>query len=118
MGKLLDEIKCDLTFVRSHTLQPGWYKLLKVFIVLAFLLVYYLLFGMLKTLLFFAVFILLSLVVHMLYRWKTEKYTKSWLDFIVVEEGGMKKPNRIGIFYYLAIVVNASVSILVSQVLV
>jgi hypothetical protein len=117
MSNLLDEIKQDLSFVRSHTLQPGWYKVLKVFIVLAFLLVYFFFFGLLKTLIFFAAFVLLSLVAHMVYRWKTEKYTRSWLDFIVVEEDGVKKPTRIGIFYYATIVIDAGLSILLSQVL-
>ena len=30
MTNLLDEIKVDLAFVRSHTLQPKWYKALKI----------------------------------------------------------------------------------------
>jgi hypothetical protein len=30
MRSLLDEIKVDLAFVRSYTLQPKWYKTLKV----------------------------------------------------------------------------------------
>ena len=35
MSRLLEEIKTDLTFIRGHTLQPGWFKVLKVFILLA-----------------------------------------------------------------------------------
>ena len=37
MNSLLDEIKVDLAFVRSHTLQPTWYKALKVVILVGFL---------------------------------------------------------------------------------
>lgn len=31
MSNLLDEIKLDLHFLKSHTLQPKWFKVLKVF---------------------------------------------------------------------------------------
>ena len=30
MSDLLDKIKVDLAFFRSHTLQPKWYKALKL----------------------------------------------------------------------------------------
>jgi hypothetical protein len=113
--KLLNEIARDLEFVRSHTLQPGWYKILKVFIVLGFLLGYALLFGILKTLIFFITFMFLSLVVHMIYRIKTDAWTKSWLDFIVVEENNQIRPKSIGRYYYSAVVINAIIAIVVSQ---
>ena len=54
MTKLLDEIKHDLNFIKSHTLQPKWYKILKVFMLLGFLVGYACLFGTLKTVVFFA----------------------------------------------------------------
>lgn len=37
MIRLIDEIKYDLAFLRSHTLQPKWFKVVKVFILLGFL---------------------------------------------------------------------------------
>ena len=37
MNKLIDEIKYDLNFIKSHTLQPKWFKILKLFILLGFL---------------------------------------------------------------------------------
>ena len=37
MKKLLKEIKDDLNFIKSHTLQPKWYKIFKVFMILGFL---------------------------------------------------------------------------------
>ena len=110
MTRLIQGIKKDLRFVRSHTLQPAWYKLLKVFILLGFLLGYWYFFGLKRTALFLAAFLLLSLLLHLLYRWKTHEWKRSWLDFVVVEQVGEMKPRSIGIFYYSAIVLNAAFS--------
>jgi hypothetical protein len=115
MAWLLNEIKHDLSFIKSHTLQPPWYKLLKVFIILGFLAGYYFLFGTLKTVLFFVVFFSLALLVHFTYRIKTSRWTKSWLDFVVTEENGEIRAESIGKFYYLAIAVNAMLSLVISQ---
>jgi hypothetical protein len=115
MAKLLNEIKHDLSFIKSHTLQPQWYKLLKVFIVLGFMAGYSFMFGALKTLLFFIVFFSLALLVHFTYRIKTNRWTQSWLDFVVIEENGEIRADRIGIFYYLAIILNAGLSLIISQ---
>jgi hypothetical protein len=117
MSKLFDELKEDLNFVKSHSLQPKWYKILKVFILLGFLACYYFLFGLLTTLIFIAIFFLLSAIVHITYRVKTKKWKQSWLDFIVVEENHEIKPKSIGKFYYSAIVLNAILSIMISQAL-
>jgi hypothetical protein len=113
MPKILDEIKHDLNFLRSHTLQPKWYKILKVFILIGFLAGYYFLFGLAATIVFFITFLCLMLVVHFTYRIKTNRFTKNWLDFnVVVDEG--KKQKRIGKYYYPAIVVNLMISVAVS----
>lgn len=117
MGKLGDEIKYDLDFLGSHTLQPKWFKILKIFILLGFLLGFYFLFGLAKTALFFACFISFTLVIHFTYRIKTKKYTQSWLDFAIEEDSG-GKPKRIGKFYYPAIIISAIISFVVSQVLI
>jgi hypothetical protein len=61
-------------------------------------------------------FIALMLVVHFTYRIKTNRFTKNWLDFIVIVDGEQKK-KRIGKYYYPAIVVNLIVSFIVSLVL-
>ena len=116
MTKLLQEIKEDVNFVKSHTLQPKWYKFLKMFILAGFVAGYYFLFGPTKTAVFFAVFLFLSLLVHLLYRAKTNKWKQSWLDFVVAKEGNEIKAKSIGIYYYLAILLNAILSALVSQV--
>jgi len=117
MKKFIDEIKYDLSFLKSHTLQPKWFKILKVLILLGFLMGYYFLFKLTATILFFVIFILLMGVVHFTYRNKTNKYTASWLDFVVNEEDQEIKPKKIGKFYYPVVIVNAIIALIVSQVL-
>lgn len=114
MNKLLKEIMIDLRFLKSHTLQTKWYKILKVFILLGFLAGYYFLFGLIKTIIFFAVFVLLMTTVHFIYRKKTNKFKQNWLDFIV-QENSENKPIRIGKYYYSAIVINIIIAISISQ---
>jgi hypothetical protein len=115
MSKLQQEIKDDLAFIKSHTLQPQWYKALKIFILFGFLAGYYHLFGFMKTLIFFAVFLFLMFLVHLVYRFKTAKFQKSWLDFIVVKTDKGVKAKSIGRFYYAAIILNALCSVIISQ---
>jgi len=115
MARLLKEIKDDLSFIKSHTLQPQWYKVLKVFILVGFLAGYYYLFGLTKTVIFLAAFMFLMLLVHLIYRAKTNKFRKSWLDFIVEETDEGIKAKSIGKFYYGAIIFNALCSVIVSQ---
>ena len=117
MNKLVDELKYDFNFIKSHSLQPKWYKVLKVFILLGFLAGYYFLFGSIKTMIFFAVFILLSALVHLVYRVKTRKWKQSWLDFVVVEENNEIRAKSIGKYYYSAIVLNTILSVVISQIL-
>ena len=100
MTKLFKEIKDDANFIKSHTLQPKWYKIFKIFMILGFLVGHLFLFGRLKTIVFSGVFFSLSLLVHMLYRVKTDKWQRSWLDFVVVEENGELRPQRISKYYY------------------
>ena len=117
MSKFLEELKIDLRFVGSHTLQPRWYKLLKVFLLAGSLVGYWFLFGPMKTMVFLAVFFLLSLLVHLVYRAKTDTWKRSWLDFVVVEENGGPRPARIGAYYYSAVVLDAVIAVVVSQML-
>jgi hypothetical protein len=117
MSKLMQEVKDDFNFIKSHTLQPQWYKVAKLFIILGFLVGYYLLFGFTPMVIFFIVFMLLSTLVHLIYRTKTKKFTQSWLDFIVVEEDNQAKAKSIGKYYYSAIVINAILSVMISQIL-
>jgi hypothetical protein len=117
MSKLLHEIKVDLSFIKSHTLQPKWFKVLKVLILLGVCFGYYRLFGLAKTVAFFATFFFLMLLVHLVYRAKTNTWKQSWLDFVVVEENGEIKAKSIGKFYYAAVVLSALLALVLSQML-
>jgi hypothetical protein len=117
MTRMLKEIKDDLSFIKSHTLQPQWYKVLKVFILIGFLAGYFYLFGLAKTTIFLVVFLFLSLIVHLIYRQRTKKYTRSWLDFMVVKTAAGIQAKSIGKFYYFAIILNTLISIFVSQMI-
>jgi ABC-type multidrug transport system fused ATPase/permease subunit len=116
MSKLIDEIKYDLNFIQSHTLQPKWFKFLKVFLLLGFLGLCVFLFGWWRMVIFLICFTGLMAVVHFVYRARTKRFSQSWLDFIVYEEDGEKKYKRIGKYYYGAILVNAILAFIISQV--
>jgi len=117
MAKLIEEIKYDLSFLKSHTLQPKWFKVFKIFILLGFLLLYSFLFSLTAMIIFLLSFLCLMLIVHFIYRSKTNKYTTSWLDFVVMDDKE-QKPKRIGKYYYPVVVLNALISFIVSQVLI
>ena len=114
---LVDEVRYDLNFVKSHTLQPQWYKIVKIIILTGFLIAYGLIFGLQKMLIFFGLFIILAAGVHMVYRVKTKKFTQTWMDFVVYQAGSEIKMKRIGIFYYSCVFLSVGVAIILSQVL-
>jgi hypothetical protein len=116
MKRLLADIKYDLNFIKSHTLQPKWFKVLKIFLLLGFLGGYVFLFGWKKTVVFFVSFLGLMAVVHITYRAKTRRWSQSWMDFSVFEEEGVLKYKRIGALYYGVISVNAILAIAISQI--
>ncbi len=116
MKKFIKEFKDDAEFVRGHKLQPGWYKYSKIVILLVLLAGYWYLFGFVKTAIFLTSFLVLSLLVHIIYRMKTQKWQKDWLDFKVVGEDSTEI-KRIGIYYYSAVVVNGLITFLTSQIL-
>jgi Ca2+-dependent lipid-binding protein len=117
MKKTIDEIAYDVEYIKGHELQPQWFKIAKIFILLGAIGGYSYLFGWSRTIVFVLIFLLLSTVVHYTYRIKTERYTKSWLDFRVREENGKLITEKIGKYYYSAIILNAIVSIIISQIL-
>ena len=112
-----DEIRYDFNFIKSHTLQPKWYKIAKIFILVGFLAGYALMFGLVEMLIFLGVFIIFAAGLHILYRVKTKKFTQTWMDFVVIHEGGETRMKRIGIFYYASILLFAVLAVTVSQVL-
>ena len=117
MKKIFVEILEDAKFIKGHTLQPEWYKILKVFLLLGFLGGYYALFGGRKILIFCGVFFSLAILVHMVYRIKTRKFTQSWLDFVVTEKDGQLHYQPIGKFYYSAVLFALCAAILLSQLI-
>jgi len=54
---------------------------------------------------------------HLIHRASTQRWQRSWLDFVVAEENGQIVTQSIGKFYYAAVVLNAVLSIIVSQAL-
>lgn len=115
MKKAFDEIAYDVKYIKNHKLQPKWFKIAKIFILLGVIAGYIYFFGWKKAIIFVLVFFLLSTVVHSMYRTKTGRFTKSWLDFQVKEENGEMVTERIGKYYYLAIILNVIISIAISQ---
>jgi len=100
-----NEIKKDINFLKTHTLQPAWWKITKIFILLGSLMIIFIIFGILKTIIWFSVVIILSVIIHFIYRIKTHAYTKSWMDFKVIEKEGKLTYGRIGFLYYALVVI-------------
>ncbi|MFN2298772.1 MAG: hypothetical protein ACK2UB_07980 [Anaerolineales bacterium] len=115
MSKLFKEIAYDAKFLQSHKLQPAWWKVVKVFILLGIIIGFVWLFGWLRALVFAVVFMLLMLIVHMTYRIKTEKFTRNWADFIVVADESKGEKQSIGLMYYSLILLNAVIAYLLSR---
>ena len=118
MKKFWDAIISDAKFIRDHELQPRWYKIFKIFLLLGGAYAFFRVFGGRKTLVFLACFFTLSAVVHMVYRINTREFTQSWLDFVIEEVDGQPKTKPIGIYYYLAVATNLILSFLASYFLV
>ncbi len=95
-----DEMKKDIEFLKKHTLQPKWWKITKIFILLGSLIVIYSIFGIIKTIIWFSIILALATIVHLIYRVNTNTYTKTWMDFKVVEIDGKRTYGRIGFLYY------------------
>ncbi len=115
MGRFLGALLYDVRFVRGHRLQPGWYKVAKVVMLVAAVGAYLILFGWIKTALFAGVFVLLMLAVHLVYRAGTARFTRTWLDFRVEERDGRIVPVSIGKVCYSAVAASALIGVAVSQ---
>jgi len=115
LGRLAGGLVYDARFVRGHRLQPGWYKALKVVLLVAVVGVYLVLFGPARTAVLVAVFLALCLVLHVVYRAGTRRFTTTWLDFRVEERDGTMTPVSIGKVYYSAIAVFALIAFASSQ---
>ncbi len=110
MKRFFTEISYDVNFLKGHTLQPAWVKVVKIFILPAVLAGFILLFGWRRAAVFTVVFVLLMLVVHMIYRANTRKFTRNWMDFILVEDAERNLKQGIGAVYYASIVLDAVIA--------
>ena len=77
----------------------------------------FILFGGLNTVVFPTVFLSLSLLLRIVYRVKTDRWGKSWLDFVVVEYGIIVQPKSIGKYYDSAVFLNVVISLGISRIL-
>jgi hypothetical protein len=118
MKHFLSEISYDAKFVKGHKLQPAWYKVLKIFILLGVIIGFIWWFGWRRAVVFAVAFLLLSLIVHMTYRIKTRKFTQNWMDFVIVEDEEKNIKQGIGAVYYAWVILNAMIAFCLSQVIV
>jgi hypothetical protein len=102
---ILKEINYDLKFIKNHTLQPRWWKIFKIFLLCGLIVAIYFVFGILKTLVWLSTIIILSSIVHIIYRIKTSAFTKTWMDFKVKESNGKLVYGLIGWLYYSLVIV-------------
>jgi uncharacterized membrane protein HdeD (DUF308 family) len=114
MKNIWEGIISDAKYIRDHELQPKWYKIFKTFLVLVGAYAFFQVFGGRKTLVFLGCFFTLGLVLHLVYRINTRQFTQTWLDFVIEDVDGELKTKPIGIYYYLAILVNLILSFLAS----
>jgi ABC-type phosphate transport system permease subunit len=114
LKNLLNELVYDANFIKGHKLQPAWFKMVKVIILVAGLTGFALLFGWRRAAVFAAVFVLLMLIVHLIYRAGTRKFTRNWLDFIILEDKQKNRRPGIGAAYYTSILLNALIAFLLS----
>ena len=111
---IIKEINYDKKFIKNHTLQPRWWKIVKIFLLCGMIVAVYFIFGTLKTFIWLSTVIILSLIVHIIYRIKTNAFTKTWMDFKVKELNGKLVYGRIGWLYYsLVIVIFTSATLII-----
>jgi len=107
---IIKEIKKDINFIKKHNLQPAWWKITKIFVLLGSLITIFYIFGILKTMIWFSIVIILGVIIHFIYRIKTHAYTRSWMDFKVMEKEGKLTYGRIGFLYYTLVVIIFSIA--------
>jgi len=102
---IITKISYDIKFIKNHTLQPRWWKIFKIFLLCGMITAVFFIFGTLKTFIWLSTVIILSLIVHIIYRIKTNAFTKTWMDFKVKESNGKLVYGRIGWLYYSIVIV-------------
>ncbi len=117
MKNLLDGIVYDVKFIKGHPLQPAWFKVLKIFLLPVVLAGSIWVFGWRRALVFAAVFLILMLIVHLVYRAGTRKFTRNWLDFVVIADAEKNRKPGIGAVYYASVLFNVLIAFLLSGAL-
>jgi hypothetical protein len=102
---ITEEIKYDIKFIKNHTLQPRWWKITKIFLLCGMIAGVYFIFGIVKAIIWLSTVIILSSIVHIIYRIKTNAFTRTWMDFKIKELNGKQVYGRIGLLYYSLVVV-------------
>jgi hypothetical protein len=97
---IINEIKKDVFFIKGHTLQPKWFKFIKIIFLITIFVISIFIFGVIKAVIWFLSFLFLGFLIHMLYRIKTNTFTRSWMDFHVTKSEKGLEYKRIGILYY------------------
>jgi hypothetical protein len=110
----LKDLKKDIEFIKGHRLQPAWFKIMKIFVLAGIITVYVLLLGPLKTIVWLIVFLGLAAIVHFSYRAGTRVFTRSWLDFQVVEKKTGREFKRIGPYYYIFVLTSFAIATVVA----
>ncbi|MBN2352676.1 MAG: hypothetical protein JXD23_08930 [Spirochaetales bacterium] len=110
----LRDLKKDVQFIKGHTLQPAWFKVVKIVFLIGIVVASLFIFGVVRTAVWVLVFLSLALIVHFVYRAKTKVFTKSWLDFKVVEKNGKPEYKRIGAFYYSFVIASFAAAIVIA----
>ena len=108
---MIKEIKKDISFIRNHKLQPKWFKILKVFLLLSVVVLFMFILGIIESIIWFLSFLFLGVMIHVLYRKKTSVFTKSWMDFRVIKKDEGLEYKRIGIVYYSLVFLAFGVSL-------
>ena len=107
---IINEFKKDISFIIHHKLQPKWFKLFKILLLLSVITFYFFFFGLLKTCIWLSTFVFSALVIHFLYRFKTQSYSKSWMDFQVKKTETGSEYKRIGLLYYSLVFISFIIS--------
>ncbi|MBN1776798.1 MAG: hypothetical protein JW811_01635 [Clostridiales bacterium] len=97
---LREFIRTDASFLKTHTTQPKWWKISKIFVLLGALIAVGFIFNVWKAAVWLGVIVVLTTAMHFMYRIKTHVYTKTWMDFKVWEVDGKLIYGRIGFMYY------------------
>lgn len=117
MSKVIREIVDDLSFIRSHPLEPHRSMVFKIFMIPGFLAGFCFLFGMIKTILFLITFLILKLGGSHGLSGESQDVEAQLARSVLPEEDGEPKATGIGKFCYTVVVVNLLISPAINRLL-